>query len=168
MREEQFVKVDKNRVLPLYYQVSEFIEELIKKGEILPAERMLSEEVLAERFGVSRPTINKAIAILLRKSVLTRERGKGTRIVQVRTDARACRVGQAVVVADDLRDARGERPAAERVVHQVHGRVVRVVLRQANRADPDDALVGHRAERLHHVDARLGGGAGHLRPVLHL
>jgi GntR family transcriptional regulator len=80
MREDQFVKVDKNRVLPLYYQVSEFIEDLIKKGDILPGERMLSEEVLAERFGVSRPTINKAIAILLRKSVLTRERGKGTSV----------------------------------------------------------------------------------------
>jgi GntR family transcriptional regulator len=39
---------------------------------------MLSEEVLAARFGVSRPTINKAIAILIRKSILSRERGKGT------------------------------------------------------------------------------------------
>ena len=78
MREELFVKVDKNRALPLYYQVSEFIENLINKGEIMPGERVLPEEVLAERFGVSRPTINKAIAILLRKSMLFRERGKGT------------------------------------------------------------------------------------------
>jgi GntR family transcriptional regulator len=78
MREELFIKVDKHRALPLYYQVSEFIEDLVKKGAILPGERMLPEEVLAERFGVSRPTINKAIAILLKKSVLSRERGKGT------------------------------------------------------------------------------------------
>jgi GntR family transcriptional regulator len=78
MREEQFVQLDRNRALPLYYQVSDFIEELVRKGDITPGERMLPEEVLARRFGVSRPTINKAIAILLRKSVLSRERGKGT------------------------------------------------------------------------------------------
>jgi GntR family transcriptional regulator len=78
MKEELFVQVDKNRAIPLYYQVSEFIQELVRKGDIQPGEQMLSEEVLAERFGVSRPTINKAIAILVRKSVLSRERGRGT------------------------------------------------------------------------------------------
>ena len=78
MTEEKIITVDRNRALPLYYQVSECLEEMIKKGEIRPDEQMLSEDVLAARFGVSRPTINKAIAILIRKSIISRERGKGT------------------------------------------------------------------------------------------
>jgi GntR family transcriptional regulator len=78
MEEEKIVMVDRNRPLPLYYQVSESLEELINQGEIRPGEQMLSEDVLARRFGVSRPTINKAISILIRKSTLSREKGKGT------------------------------------------------------------------------------------------
>lgn len=78
MTEEKIITVDRNRALPLYYQVSECLEEMIKKGEIRPDEQMLSEDLLAARFGVSRPTINKAIAILIRKSIISRERGKGT------------------------------------------------------------------------------------------
>ncbi|MGA2642617.1 MAG: GntR family transcriptional regulator [Spirochaetia bacterium] len=78
MTEEKIITVDRNRALPLYCQVSECLEEMIKKGEIRPDEQMLSEDLLAARFGVSRPTINKAIAILIRKSIISRERGKGT------------------------------------------------------------------------------------------
>jgi GntR family transcriptional regulator len=78
MKEERIVKVDRNRAIPLYYQVSECLEDMINKGELRPDEQMVSEDVLANRFGVSRPTINKAIAILIRKSMLSRERGKGT------------------------------------------------------------------------------------------
>lgn len=78
MKEEKLVKVDRNHVIPLYYQVSECLEEMITSGEVRPNEQMLSEEILADRFGVSRPTINKAIAILIRKSLLSREKGKGT------------------------------------------------------------------------------------------
>jgi GntR family transcriptional regulator len=72
------VKVDRNKAIPLYYQVSELLEQLIQNGEIRPNERIPPEELLAERYEVSRPTINKAIEVLIRKSVLRRERGKGT------------------------------------------------------------------------------------------
>jgi GntR family transcriptional regulator len=78
MKEGRIVKVDRNRAIPLYCQVSECLEEIIREGELRPNEQVPSEDVLAERFGVSRPTINKAIAILLRKSMLSRERGRGT------------------------------------------------------------------------------------------
>ncbi|GAI31852.1 unnamed protein product, partial [marine sediment metagenome] len=71
-------KVDKNKVIPFYYQVSQILEEIIRRGEIKPGERLPAEEVLADEFEVSRPTINKAISLLVRKSVLSRERGKGT------------------------------------------------------------------------------------------
>ena len=76
--ENSYARVDRNKAIPLYYQVSELLEQLIKSGKIRPNERIASEELLAERYEVSRPTINKAIAVLIKKSVLRRERGKGT------------------------------------------------------------------------------------------
>ncbi len=85
------------------------------------------------------------------------ERLEGPRIVDLRRHRRVGRVGEAVVGPHDLRDPRRERPAAQRVVHQVDRRVVRVVPGQPDVADLDDALVGRGALRLHHVDAGLRG-----------
>ena len=79
------------------------------------------------------------------------------RVVDLRLHRRVRRVGEAVVGPHDLGDARRERPAAQRVVHQVDGRKVGVVARQPDVADLDDALVRRGALRLHHIDAGLGG-----------
>ncbi len=71
-------KVDKNKIIPLYYQISQVLEEIITKGEIKPGEKLFPEEVLADQFEVSRPTISKAISLLVKKSLVSQERGKGT------------------------------------------------------------------------------------------
>lgn len=78
MKISQLQKVDKNKIIPLYYQVSQILEEIIKKGEVKPGEKLPPEEVLADELEVSRPTINKAISLLVRKSLVFQERGKGT------------------------------------------------------------------------------------------
>jgi GntR family transcriptional regulator len=78
MSREPFPRVDRNRAIPLYYQISELLEDLINRGEFGHGEQLMPEEELATRFGVSRPTINKAVGLLLRKSMLYRIRGKGT------------------------------------------------------------------------------------------
>lgn len=74
----EFQKVDKNKIIPLYYQISQILEKMITKGKIKPGEKLPSEEVLANEFEVSRPTVNKAISLLIRKSLVFQERGKGT------------------------------------------------------------------------------------------
>ena len=71
-------KVDKNKVIPLYYQVSQVLEKMIAKGGIKPGEKLPPEQILADQFEVSRPTINKAISLLATKSLVFRERRKGT------------------------------------------------------------------------------------------
>jgi len=71
-------KVDETKPVPLYYQVTELLEELIKEGKIKPGTKLPPEESLAAHFGVSRPTINKALGLLIRKSLVYRDRGKGT------------------------------------------------------------------------------------------
>lgn len=74
----EFQKADKNKIIPLYYQVSQILEEMITKGGIKPGEKLPPEEILADQFEVSRPTINKAISLLVTKSLVFQERGKGT------------------------------------------------------------------------------------------
>ena len=78
MKISQLQKADKNKIIPLYYQVSQILEEMIKKGGIKPGEKLPPEEILADQFEVSRPTINKAISLLVRKSLVSQERGRGT------------------------------------------------------------------------------------------
>lgn len=78
MKTFELQKVDKNKIIPLYYQVSQILEEIIRKGKIKPGEKLPPEEVLADEFEVSRPTVSKGISLLIIKSVLFRERGKGT------------------------------------------------------------------------------------------
>ena len=78
MKTFELQKVDKNKIIPLYYQASQILEEIIKKGEVKPGEKLPPEEVLADELEVSRPTVNKAISLLVRKSLVFQERGKGT------------------------------------------------------------------------------------------
>ena len=73
-----FKKINRNIAIPLYFQISEILEEMINKNIFKSNERFVSEEYLASQFGVSRPTISKAILILVNKSLLIREKGKMT------------------------------------------------------------------------------------------
>ena len=38
MKTFELQKVDKNKIIPLYYQASQILEEIIKKGEVKPGE----------------------------------------------------------------------------------------------------------------------------------
>jgi GntR family transcriptional regulator len=79
--ENSFLKLEKvNEVspTPLYYQVAESIQKLIEEEKIEPGTKLPSEESLARYFGVSRPTISNAIDLLIKKSLVYRDRGKGT------------------------------------------------------------------------------------------
>lgn len=69
---------DFSGALPLYHQVRIFLEEMVCSGQFRPGDKFPTEEELAKRFGVSRPTINKAVNLLVERGFLVRERGKGT------------------------------------------------------------------------------------------
>jgi GntR family transcriptional regulator len=63
--------------IPLYYQVAEILRaDFLSKYE--PGTRVPTEPELMERFGVSRTTIRRAIAILEETGVISRQSGKGT------------------------------------------------------------------------------------------
>jgi GntR family transcriptional repressor for pyruvate dehydrogenase complex len=58
--------------------VRDEILALIRAGELLPGARLPSERTLAERFGVSRPTVRQAISSLVQMGALTTRQGSGT------------------------------------------------------------------------------------------
>lgn len=68
--------LERNTGLPLKYQIR---DSLIKELDSLKyGEKIQSEELLAERFGVSRGTIRQVILELTNKGLLFRIQGKGT------------------------------------------------------------------------------------------
>lgn len=68
--------------VPLYFQVAQHLEEAISSGRIPPGTRFDNEIVLAERLGLSRPTMRRAMQHLVDKGLIVRRRGIGTRVVQ--------------------------------------------------------------------------------------
>jgi len=64
--------------IPLYHQLADIILEKIRSGEYSPGDRILSENELAARYGIGRPTVRQATDLLIRKRFLIRKRGSGT------------------------------------------------------------------------------------------
>lgn len=63
---------------PLYAQLAEKLARQIRKGEFEAGMKIPSENVLAERYGIGRPTVRQATDLLIRRGYLVRRRGSGT------------------------------------------------------------------------------------------
>lgn len=68
--------------MPLYFQVKSILEAKILSEEFKENERLPSEADLCEQFNVSRVTIQRALADLLKVGLIYRDRGKGTFVSQ--------------------------------------------------------------------------------------
>jgi DNA-binding GntR family transcriptional regulator len=75
------VVVNRSSPVPLYFQVAEQIEGAIHDGTLAPGDRIANEVALADRLGLSRPTVRQAIQTLVDKGLLVRRRGVGTQVV---------------------------------------------------------------------------------------
>jgi DNA-binding GntR family transcriptional regulator len=75
------VVLDRSSPIPLYFQVARQIESAIERGDLRPGQRLDNEIDLADQFGLSRPTLRKAIEELVAKGLLVRKRGVGTQVV---------------------------------------------------------------------------------------
>ena len=76
--------LDRSSPIPLYFQVARQIEGAIERGELRPGQRLDNEIGLADRYGLSRPTMRKAIEELVSMGLLVRKRGVGTQVVHGR------------------------------------------------------------------------------------
>ena len=118
-----FMDLDRSSPVPLYFQVSQQIERAISSGQLGPGARLDNEISLAEQFGLSRPTMRRAIQELVDKGLLVRKRGVGTQVVH----GQVTRPVELTSLFDDL--ARGNQtpsttllvneiiPASEKVAH---------------------------------------------------
>jgi GntR family transcriptional regulator len=64
--------------MPLYYQIELRLREAIESGTYRPGDRLPTEKVLQERFGVSRVTVRTALRRLEEEGMISTQRGRGT------------------------------------------------------------------------------------------
>ena len=80
--DELFQDLDRTGPVPIYFQISSRLDAAIHSGAIPSGARLENEISIAQRLGVSRPTIRRAIQELVDKGLLVRRRGIGTQVVQ--------------------------------------------------------------------------------------
>jgi DNA-binding GntR family transcriptional regulator len=78
------IQVDRNSPVPLYFQVAQHLESLIESGDLATGTRLENEIDLADRLGLSRPTMRRAIEYLVDRGLLVRKRGVGTQVVHAK------------------------------------------------------------------------------------
>lgn len=108
------VVVDRASPTPLYLQLARALEEAVRSGDLPPGSRLENELALAQRLGLSRPTVRQGIQELVDKGMLVRKRGVGTQVVQAPVHRQVALTS----LYDDLRTA-GKAPRTEIVEYRV-------------------------------------------------
>lgn len=70
--------LDRGDPRPPYQQIAEVLRQDIATGKYVPGDLLPSARLLAEEFGVSKNTVNSAIALLRAEKLVTGWQGKGT------------------------------------------------------------------------------------------
>jgi DNA-binding GntR family transcriptional regulator len=76
-----FLDLDRASPVPLYYQIANRLERAIREEQLPAGSRLENEISIGHRFGLSRPTVRRAIQELVDKGLLVRRRGIGTQVV---------------------------------------------------------------------------------------
>jgi DNA-binding GntR family transcriptional regulator len=106
------VGLDRSSPIPLYFQMAQQIERAIESGALAPGDRLDNEVRLADQYGLSRPTMRRAIQELVGKGLLVRRRGVGTQVVHGRVN----RQMELTSLYDDLLRA-GAQPSTQVLEH---------------------------------------------------
>jgi GntR family transcriptional regulator len=78
--------LDRQSVVPLYYQIQQSLLRQIRAGELVAGSPMPSEQEIATRLGVSRMTARQALKSLCSLGVAYSQRGKGTFVSSVKLE----------------------------------------------------------------------------------
>ncbi|MDQ7094433.1 GntR family transcriptional regulator [Desulfosporosinus sp. PR] len=84
MQEE--IPIDKNSVIPIYYQLYKLLEGQIRRGELKPGECLPTENDIALRYEISRMTVRRAISELVSAGMVYAQQGKGTFVARPKLD----------------------------------------------------------------------------------
>ena len=74
------LKLDESDPAPRYVRVARHIEKAVTEGKLRPGDRLDGELGLAERLGISRQTLRKAVEDLVARGILVRKHGVGTQV----------------------------------------------------------------------------------------
>jgi DNA-binding GntR family transcriptional regulator len=74
------ISIDRTSPVPLYFQLAQHYEAAIRSGALKVGARLDNEVQLAERLGLSRPTVRAAFMYLSNKGLVVRKRGAGTMV----------------------------------------------------------------------------------------
>ena len=66
----------------MYQQLSEILRQQIQSGQLLPGRRLPPEPELSRLYGVSRPVVRAATAILQKEGLIRRSPGRGTYVLR--------------------------------------------------------------------------------------
>lgn len=118
--------LDRQSVVPLYYQIRQHLLEQIRSGGLKPGEPVPSEQMISAQMGVSRMTARQAVKSLCDLGVIYSQRGKGTFVSGNKLE----KSFRQVLSFSEEMAARGSRPSSK------------VLLFEVNRADASvaDAL----------------------------
>src|SRR6266566_8512134 len=83
------IRIDRSSPIPLYFQVTAQLEAAIDAGELAPGDRLPNEIELAGSLGLSRPTMRRAMEVLVGKGLLVRKRGHTPRLPAPRCTSRS-------------------------------------------------------------------------------
>lgn len=78
--------LDRQSVVPLYYQIQQYLLEQIHSGVFKPGEPILSEQEISAQMGVSRMTVRQALKSLCSQGVLYSHRGRGTFVSETKLE----------------------------------------------------------------------------------
>lgn len=83
------VRIDRSTPIPLYHQLAQQLREAITSGILEPGDAFENEIAMADRLGLSRPTVRRAIQELVAQGLLLRRRGLGTTVARRQIHRRA-------------------------------------------------------------------------------
>jgi GntR family transcriptional regulator len=116
------VRIDRASPMPLWHQLGQQLSAAIDDGRLQPGDPFENELALAARLGLSRPTVRRAMQVMVDQGLLVRRRGVGTTVANRKVHRRATlsslhddllRAGQApTTTVLDLRAVRDARAAA--------------------------------------------------------
>src|SRR5438874_8714441 len=80
------VVLDRQSVVPLYYQIQQGLSEQIRSGELKPGALIPSEQEISARLGVSRMTARQALKSLCSRGLAYSQRGRGTFVSRMKLE----------------------------------------------------------------------------------
>jgi len=142
----QIMKLDRTSPVPLYHQLKEILESQIKEGHLKPGEAIPAGWELCERYGVSRITVQRALAELQQEGYVDRQQGRGTFVRRrIRRE-----IGRMISFSEGMR-AQGREPGS-RLLNLQHKPADKSVASMLNLQEGDPIWV---IERLRLADEEV-------------